>query len=90
MESLEILTERGIILNGVLFSEKNVIDFIYAQTNDAFAEIETKNLKKNFFSGVFIGREQSNLLFVEKFRCKDRKIFVIKFGEFRLYDEKCK
>ena len=25
---------------------KNGIDFIYAQTNDAFAEIETKNLKK--------------------------------------------
>ena len=78
VENLEILTERGTILNGVLFSEKksdavliaitgihgnfysnpfyfnigetlskNGIDFIYAQTNDAFGEIETKNLKKN-------------------------------------------
>ena len=77
MENLEILTERGTILNGVLFSEKksdavliaitgthgnfysnpfyfnidetlskNGIDFIYAQTNDSFGEIETKNLKK--------------------------------------------
>ena len=69
---------------------KNGIDFIYAQTNDAFAEIETKNLKKNFFSWSFIWREQSNLLFVEKFRCEDRKIFIVKSGEFRLYDEKCK
>ena len=78
MKNLEIKTERGTILNGVLFSEKksdtvliaitgihgnfysnpfyfnigdtlnkNGIDFIYAQTNDAFAEIETFNKKTN-------------------------------------------
>ncbi len=72
MKSLEIETERGTILNGVLFSGKksdsvliaitgihgnfysnpfyfnigdtlsaNGIDFIYAQTCDAFGEIET-------------------------------------------------
>lgn len=76
MIALEIPTERGTVLNGVLFSEKksdtvliaitgihgnfysnpfyfNIgdtlsaagIDFIYAQTNDAFGEIETKNIK---------------------------------------------
>lgn len=76
MTALEIETERGTILNGVLFSEKksdtvliaitgihgnfysnpfyfnigdtlskNGIDFIYAQTNDAFGEIETYNKK---------------------------------------------
>lgn len=76
-KSLEIETERGIILNGVLFdSEKksdtvliaitgihgnfysnqfyfnigdtlssNGIDFIYAQTCDAFSEIKTINVK---------------------------------------------
>ena len=77
MKNLEIETERGIILNGVLFDSekksetvliaitgihgnfysnpfyfnigetlsKNVIDFIYAQTCDAFGEIETFNVK---------------------------------------------
>lgn len=78
MQELFAETERGSILNGVLFSEKksdtvliaitgihgnfysnpfyfnigetlckNGIDFIYAQTNDAFGEIETFNTKKN-------------------------------------------
>ena len=78
MQEIFAETERGSILNGVLFSEKksdmvliaitgihgnfysnpfyfnigetlskNGIDFIYAQTNDAFSEIETFNTKKN-------------------------------------------
>ena len=76
MQELFAETERGSILNGVLFSDKksdtvliaitgihgnfysnpfyfnigetlckNGIDFIYAQTNDAFGEIETFNVK---------------------------------------------
>ena len=76
MESLNVETRRGTILNGVLFPAKNSdavviaitgihgnfysnpfyynigdtlsengIDFIYAQTNDAFGEIETFNAK---------------------------------------------
>lgn len=78
MQEIFVETERGTILNGVLFSEKksdsvliaitgihgnfysnpfyfnigetlskNGIDFIYAQTNDAFGEIETFNTKTN-------------------------------------------
>ncbi|MBQ3443308.1 MAG: DUF1749 domain-containing protein [Selenomonadaceae bacterium] len=76
MESLNVETRRGTVLNGVLFPAKNSdmvvititgihgnfysnpfyynigdtlsangIDFIYAQTNDAFGEIETYNAK---------------------------------------------
>ena len=76
MESLNVETQRGTVLNGVLFPAKNSdtvviaitgihgnfysnpfyynigdtlsangIDFIYAQTNDAFGEIETYNAK---------------------------------------------
>lgn len=76
MESLNVETRRGTVLNGVLFPAKasdtvviaitgihgnfysnpfyynigdtlstNGIDFIYAQTNDAYGEIETSNAK---------------------------------------------
>ncbi len=76
MESLNVETQRGTVLNGVLFPAQksdtvviaitgihgnfysnpfyynigdtlsaNGIDFIYAQTNDAFGEIETYNAK---------------------------------------------
>ena len=79
MQRIDVETERGTILNGVLFSSKNKadtvviaitgihgnfysnpfyynigdtltaggIDFIYAQTNDAFGEIHTFNVKTN-------------------------------------------
>ena len=76
MENLNVETQRGTVLNGVLFPAKKAdtvviaitgihgnfysnpfyynigdklsehgIDFIYAQTNDAFGEIETYNVK---------------------------------------------
>ena len=74
MKGLEIATERGTVLNGVIFDAEggadtvvigihgnfysnpfyfnigdtlsaNSIDFIYAQTNDAFGQIETYNAK---------------------------------------------
>ena len=43
---------------------KNGIDFIYAQTNDAFAEIETKNLKK--FSTEIIGSWNERFFLAEE------------------------
>ena len=76
MKELNVITKRGTVLNGVLFSEEGAdtvviavtgihgnfysnpfyynigdtlndggVDFIYAQTNDAFGKIETFNNK---------------------------------------------
>ena len=101
MENINVATNRGTVLNGVLFPAKksdtvviaitgihgnfysnpfyfnigdtlsdNGIDFIYAQTNDAFGQIETVNVKKPVrkklsscdFGRSFTRREQSYLL----------------------------
>lgn len=96
MQEIFVETERGTILNGVLFDSekksdkvliaitgihgnfysnpfyfnigetlsKNGIDFIYAQTNDAFGEIETFNTKK--FSNELIGSWNERFFYTEE------------------------
>lgn len=95
MQEIFAETERGSILNGVLFSEKksdtvliaitgihgnfysnpfyfnigetlskNGIDFIYAQTNDAFSEIETFNVKTQ--KKEIIGSKNERFFYTEE------------------------
>ena len=45
MKKLKVPTKRGVLLDGVWFG--GGIDFIYAQTNDAFGQIETLNVRTN-------------------------------------------